>query len=282
MMTPKAILLDLDGTLLTNEKVISKRTKRILMRAQRQGAKVVLASGRPVKGMQYIREELELDAYHGLMVSYNGASVTDCTTDKELFSQPLPIDSAKAVLEHIKHFNVKPMIEQGDYLYVEDVYNNLIQFEGKAVNIIEYEARGCGFKLCEVDDLAHFADFPLHKILIAGNPDYLENYFQQIKKPFQDTLTCAFSAPFYFEFTDKGIDKANAIQRALASLGIAAEDTIAFGDGQNDCTMLDYAGRSIAMGNAVEELKDVAGEVTLTNEEDGIAVVLEKIFDMKK
>ena len=66
---------------------------------------------------------------------------------------------------------------------------------------------------------------------------------------------------------------------SLSSLGIAAKDTIAFGDGQNDYTMLEYAGKSVAMGNAADELKDRAEEITLTNEEDGIAVILEKLID---
>ncbi|MEF3329380.1 Cof-type HAD-IIB family hydrolase [Oceanobacillus oncorhynchi] len=278
-MKPKAILLDLDGTLLTNEKVISPRTKKVLMAAQRQGIQLVLASGRPSKGMEDVANELEMSAYQGLIVSYNGARVVECETGKELFSQPLPVKYTKAVLEHLRKFTVKTMIDRDDYLYVEDVYDNVIHYAGEAINIIRYEARGAGLKLCEVDDLADFVDFPVHKILVAGEQDYLQAHYQQMQEPFQGEVTAAFSAPFYFEFTDKDIDKANAIEQSLSSLGVAAKDTIAFGDGQNDYTMLQYAGRSIAMGNAKDELKRAADEITLTNEEDGIAVVLEKLID---
>ncbi|WP_152655745.1 Cof-type HAD-IIB family hydrolase [Oceanobacillus sp. CFH 90083] len=284
-MKPKAILLDLDGTLLTSEKVISSRTKQVLMEAQKQGIRIVLASGRPTKGMEHIAGELEMSSYQGLIVSYNGARVVECETGNEVFSQPLPIQYTKAVLEHLQGFNVKTMIDRDDYLYVEDVYDNVIRFEGAKLNIIEYEARGVGFKLCEVDDLADFVDFPVHKILVAGDPDYLQTHYQQLQEPFQGQVTGAFSAPFYFEFTDKNINKGNAVEQTLSSLGIAAEDTIAFGDGQNDYTMLTYAGKGVAMENAEEALKSIADEVTLSNEEDGIAVVLEKLIDkscMKK
>lgn len=278
-MKPKAILLDLDGTLLTSEKRILPRTKQILMKAQQQGVRLVLASGRPAKGMQHIANELEMNSHQGLIVAYNGAQVIECETGKELFSQPLSVKDAKAVLEHLRNFDVKTMIDRGDYLYVEDVYDNVIHFEGEAINIIRYEARGAGFKLCEIANLAAFADFPIYKILVAGEPDYLQAHHQQLQEPFQEQVTAAFSAPFYFEFTDKNIDKATAIEQTLSSLGVAAKDTIAFGDGQNDYTMLQYAGRSIVMGNAKDELKRAADEITLTNEEDGIAAVLEKLID---
>ena len=85
-----------------------------------------------------------------------------------------------------------------------------------------------------------------------------------------------FTSAFYFEFTAKGVDKAKALSAVLPSLGIAREELIAFGDGHNDLSMLQYAGIGVAMANAVPQLKDAADEVTLSNNADGIAAALLK------
>ena len=95
-------------------------------------------------------------------------------------------------------------------------------------------------------------------------------------EPFKDSLSCMFTAPFYFEFTDRGIDKAKALDTILIPMGYKREEMIAFGDGHNDASMIKYAGIGVAMANAVEDLKEVADEVTLSNEEDGIAVSLNR------
>lgn len=279
-MTIKAIVLDIDGTLLTDEKKISSATKQALIEAQKNGIKVILASGRPTSGMLPFVKELALDDYHGLVVSYNGAHVLDLTTNKELFSQPLPIDTSKRILEHLKQFDVLPMIAKEDYMYVNDVYNGLLNLDPakEPFNIIEYEARGGHFSLCEKKDLAAFVDFPLHKILVAGDPNYLSDNWKKIIAPFKNEVSGMFSAPVYFEFTDRGIDKANALDQVLGEQGITADQIISFGDGHNDLSIIQYAGTGVAMGNAVAELKEAADHITLSNNDEGIAVALKKFL----
>ncbi|KAF1296910.1 HAD family hydrolase [Enterococcus sp. JM4C] len=275
-MTIKAIVLDIDGTLLTSEKKIAQSTKDALINAQKKGVTVILASGRPTSGMFNLAKELQMDTYEGYLVSYNGAMALDCLTNQPIFSQPIPDDLAKAILEHLKQFELIPMINDDTYMYVNDVYQNKITLPEGPFNIIEYESRGGQFKLCEISDLATFLDFPLYKILIAGEADYLQKNYQAIEEPFLDTATAAFSAPFYFEFTMKGIDKAKALSEVAKKLSITAAEVIAFGDGQNDRSIIEYAGIGVAMGNAVEEIKELADAVTLSNDDDGIAVALEK------
>lgn len=275
-MDIKAIVLDIDGTLLTSEKIISEKTKQALIAAQEKGIKVILASGRPTTGMFELAEELEMTKYEGYLVSYNGSQVTDCLTKQVVFNQAMSVETGQAILDHLKHFDVLPMIDKEDYLYVNDVYNGTLHLPDGDFNIIEYEARGGNFKLCEIDDLANFADFPINKILIAAQPEYLQENVEAIYAPFKETVTAAFSAPFYFEFTDKGIDKAKALNTVFPELGIHSYNMIAFGDGHNDRSIIEYAGIGVAMGNAVDDLKDIADDVTLSCDEDGIAVELEK------
>ncbi|PJI10454.1 MULTISPECIES: Cof-type HAD-IIB family hydrolase [Clostridium] len=272
----KVIIMDIDGTLTNDKKVITKKTKDTLIKAQEKGIILVLASGRPTSGLMDYARELEMNKNHGLLVSFNGSKVTDCETNKVLFNEAMSIKQGQAVLEHMKKFDVKPMVVKDDYMYVNDAFDNEIDYKGEPFNIIKYEARNCKFKVCEKDDLAEFADYPLNKILTAGNPEYLQAHYKEMFEPFKDTLSGMFTADFYFEFTAQGIDKAKALDTALIPMGYKKEEMIAFGDGQNDASMVKYVGTGVAMANAVDELKDVADEITLSNEEDGIAHTLNK------
>lgn len=275
----KVIIMDVDGTLTNSEKKITEKTKNALIRAQEEGVILVLASGRPTSGLMDYAKELEMDEHHGLLVSFNGAKVVECQTNKLLFNEAMSVKEGQAVLEHMKKFDVKPMIDKDDYLFVNDVYNCNVQYKDKPFNVIQYESRGGKFKLCEKDDLAAFADYPLNKILTAGDPEYLKENYEEMMEPFKDTLSCMFTGPFYFEFTAKGIDKAKALDTVLIPMGYKKEEMIAFGDGHNDASMVKYAGIGIAMANAVEDLKEIADEVTLSNEDDGIAYALSKYFE---
>lgn len=274
----KVIIMDIDGTLTNEDKVISENTKNKLKELQSQGAVLVLASGRPTRGLMHFAKELEMDKHNGLLVSFNGARVTDCETGNILFDQTMTVDTCKAVLNHMKNFDVIPMVYKGEYLHVTDVYNNIVHAYGRELNIIHYESRLCNYKLCEVDDLEEFADFPMNKILTAGEPDYLQENYKKMMEPFKDSLNCVFTADMYFEFTEKGIDKANALHCALTPLGYTKEDMIAFGDAQNDKTMLEYAGIGVAMGNATQEIKDIADYITLSNNDDGIVHALNELL----
>ena len=151
LMTKSLIIMDIDGTLTNSEKKITPKTKEALLAAQEQGARLILASGRPVSGMQDFAKELAMDKHHGLLVAYNGAVVVDCESGDILFNQTMTVEEGQAVLEHVKQFDVIPMISKGDYMYVNDVYNNMIHWEKKNldINIIEYESRGGKYWLAE-------------------------------------------------------------------------------------------------------------------------------------
>ncbi|MCF0111653.1 MAG: HAD family phosphatase, partial [Erysipelotrichaceae bacterium] len=111
----KAILLDIDGTLVTKQGIITERTKEALLRAGKQGIKLILASGRPVNGMLHLAREIGMDKHHGLCVAFNGAQVLDVTTGEILFNQTMSVDLCKRILHHMKNFEVRPMIVKGDY-----------------------------------------------------------------------------------------------------------------------------------------------------------------------
>ncbi|ATZ16963.1 hypothetical protein ELUMI_v1c02380 [Williamsoniiplasma luminosum] len=275
-MKIKAIVLDIDGTLITNERIISSGTKKALIQAQRDGIKVILASGRPTPGMMEFAKELELDKNHGFLISYNGAVVTDLQTNEIIYEKTLSAEQAQNIIAHLKEFNVLVMLYKGDYVYVENAYYEQIAWNGHKLNIVEHEAHGCDMLICEVKDLVEFADFPMYKVLSAGQSDYLRSVEQELRAPFIGKANSMFTSDFFYEYTAIGIDKANALKSFLPQLGIDPENLLAFGDGQNDMSMLEYAGIGVAMGNAREEVQNVADFVTKTNNEDGIVHALNK------
>lgn len=262
----KVIVLDIDGTLFDDEKKITSKTKAVLQKAQENGLTVVLASGRPASGLWYIADELEMEKHHGLLCCFNGSQVVDCTTTEELFNSPMSIDMGKRVLNHMKSFDVNPMVYKDAYLYVNDAY----------AYKVKYESRLGRLKVCEVDDLESYLTWRPNKILTSGDPAYLQENYQLMMAPFKDELNCMFTADFYFEFTAKGIDKARALSIALEKLGYSGDNCIAFGDAQNDLSMIRFAKIGVAMGNATDEVKEAADEITLDNNHDGIAEALIK------
>jgi len=281
----KFILLDIDGTLTNKDKVITPKTHDALMKAQEAGVRLILASGRPTRGLDRFADMLDMRQHNGLYVSYNGAQVIDCQTREIYFNQTLTVEDAKAVLTHMKNFpEIRAMIDKGDHMYVENVFDGQIHFGGghyvgndaPLFNVYDYEAHNNGFELCEMFNMADRIDWEPNKILTLADPEYLQANYEAFAEPFKDRLSCMFTGPFYYEFTPMGVDKARALKEALETRGYSPEDMIAFGDGQNDMSMCKYAGVGVAMENAVQELKDVCDEVTLSCNDDGIAESLYK------
>ncbi|MDY2725954.1 MAG: Cof-type HAD-IIB family hydrolase [Anaerostipes faecalis] len=277
-MSIKVILMDVDGTLADSSKKITPETKTALLQAQDAGILLVLASGRTDNGLKYFADELNMKEHHGLLICNNGATVVDYQTGEILFSQALSVEEGKEVLEHLKKFDVCPVVARGEYMYVNNVFNNTIERNGKPWNVLEYESRGNNYKLCEIDDLAKWCDFEISKILTYANPSYLQENYEEMKAPFGDRINSMFTAPYYYEFTAKGVDKSKAIRKAIEISGFTADEMIAFGDAQNDKTMIEYAGIGVAMGNATDELKAAADYITDDMDHDGIAKTLYHFF----
>lgn len=276
----KAILLDIDGTLTNSEKIITPKTKEALLKAQDAGIRLAIVSARTENGLARFGRQLDFQNHHGIHIACNGADIKDAQTGEVIYSKTMSSQLASSILEHLKKFNVIPLITKGKYMYTNDVFSGMLHLEkdGKPdlLNVIQYESRSNEYLLCEKDDLAAFVDYPLAKILVAGEPDYLHQIAKEMAEPFKDETSHGFTAPFYYEFNPKGVDKATAIKTAFESLGISPDEMMAFGDQKNDISMLKYVKYGIAMGNAVDEAKEIAYDVTLDNDHDGIAEAIYK------
>lgn len=265
-MSYKMIVLDIDGTLTNSKKEITPRTKDILKKAQDQGIILTLASGRPIIGLRKFSHELELDSHHGLLIAYNGGRVVDAQTDQLLYEKLIPLNQAITLLKHFEQFPVNPMVTDDSYLYVPDINGYKVDYE-KSINGLPVKEVGC---------LSKVLNFSPVKILLSAPDDILSSIMDEIRRPYEEEYSFINSEPFFLECNMKGISKGSSLARICNQMQIKPEEVIAFGDAPNDLSAIKFAGLGVAMGNACQELKEIADEITLTNNEDGVAAVLEK------
>lgn len=265
-MQYRLIAMDLDGTLNNDEKKITEKTRMALMQAQQQGIRLVLASARPSPGLYRERDALRLQDHNGILMSYNGGRIVDAATGKVLFETAMDMELTKNILRQLKELPVTPILDDGKQFYVTDRQG----FK------VDYECKNNNMECTEVDDLADFLTFAPIKILMSVQPEMLPQIQQRIAAFLPDSLTVVQTAPFYLEIIPNTINKGQGIREVCRLLGLEPAAVIAFGDAQNDIPMLQAAGMGVAMGNATEPTKAAADYVTLSNNQDGIAVALKR------
>lgn len=267
-MDYRMIVLDLDGTLTNRDKVISERTKKVLMEVQKRGKIVVLASGRPTYGVMPLVEELKMEQYGGYILSYNGGRIMACQTHELAFKRELPVESNQRIIE-------LAMEERVDILSYE---GNLIITNDAQCPYVKKEAVVNHLKVKEIADFKSYVNFSVPKFLLLDDGDYLALVEPRVKAALGKNFSVYRSEPYFLEVMPKGIDKAQSLARLLDVLGMTREEMIACGDGYNDLSMIRYAGLGVAMENAVLSVRNAADYVTYSNNNDGIAHVIEKFM----
>ena len=131
-----------------------------------------------------------------------------------------------------------------------------------------------------VDNFLEAAPVPLPKCLIVGDPQQLMQTEAELSLRLQGIISVYRSEPYFLEVVPLGIDKARSLAVLLDKLGLTREEMVAMGDGYNDRSMIEFAGMGIAMANAQDPVKQVAGYVTLSNDQDGVAVAVKQFFKL--
>lgn len=270
-MDYKMIALDLDGTLTNSKKEVTAYTKEVLIDIQKQGKIVVLATGRPIQGAIHIAKELELDNYGGYILSFNGGIIQNCKTGEIVFQEKIPVDLIPRLGEASRRYQVPIMTYEGDSIITEDTTDKYVRIEA-AINKMPIK---------ELYDFSEEVTFPVTKCLMVADGWHLEHILPSMQKEFGSVLNIFRSEPFFMEITPLGIDKAKSLARLLEITGIQREELIACGDGFNDVSMIQFAGLGVAMENAQDAVKEVADEVTVSNDNDGVALIVEKYMKNK-
>lgn len=267
-MNYNIIVLDLDGTLTNRDKIITEKTKKSLMELQRRGKKVVLASGRPTYGVMPLAEELRLEEYGGYILSFNGGCIMDCRTRETVFKRELPVGSNRKIIGLAKEEGV-------DILTYE---KSMIITDNPDCPYTKKESAVNHLKIKKIEDMEAYVTFSVPKFLMLDDGDFLAMVEPRVKAALGKHFSVYRSEPYFLEILPKGIDKAQSLERLLEVLGMTREEMIACGDGYNDLSMIQYAGLGVAMENAVLPVRNAADYVTRSNNDDGIAHVVEKFM----
>ncbi len=268
--TPRTRLLalDVDGTLLTDDLQITDATREAVQRVISQGVQVVLASARGPNGLRSIMRELGIA---GLAICYTGALTCRLNADPHIpaevvTEQRMNLSSARMVLNNALELGTSVGWFIGDSWYIY-AWDSALEHESMITGVIPIIA----------PDLMHFEEAP-HKLqAIVGEPALLSRLYA-LEKTLPPECVGQFSYETYLEIIHQGVDKATALLRLGQQLGISPSEMVAIGDMENDVAMLRLAALGIAMGNAPLHIQAEADWVTNTNNQDGVAAAIEKLY----
>lgn len=264
-MDYKLIALDIDGTLTNSKKEITPRTRYALLEAQKQGKKIILASGRHPVGIYPIAKELLLDRYSGFIMAFNGGKIINCETGETVVSKLFPLEYLADIVGVLKDSNITINTYDDKYIISDRKVNDYTYVER---DILKTE-------MVVVDDFVSAVKFKINKILLAGEPDELDRYQTILSRRYDGLLDVYKSAPYFLEIMPFGVTKGSMLPLLLQKLGVRREELASFGDNYNDMTMIGYSGFGVAMGNAEPDIKKISDYVCESNDDDGIA----KTFD---
>ncbi|MBT2471981.1 HAD family phosphatase [Streptomyces sp. ISL-66] len=259
----KLVATDLDGTLLRGDDTVSERTREALAAVTAAGAAHIVVTGRAAPWTRHVLDDL---GYKGIAVCGQGAQVYDAGAHRLLTSVTLDRKLAALALEKIEA-EVGPLALAASR---DGVDGDVLIGPGYQVQE--------GLPALYLEDTADMWTAPLNKLYIQ-HPELDEDALVEVARQTVGSLVgVVMAGPGVVEILPLGLSKATGLSLAARRLGVKAAETIAFGDMPNDIPMFGWAAHGVAMANAHAELKAVADEVTTSNEQDGIAVVLERLL----
>lgn len=268
-MKYKLLVLDVDGTLLNDEREISKRTLAALLKVQQMGVRIVLTSGRPTYGLMPLAKTLELGNYRGVVLSYNGCQIIKAQNGEILFERRINPEMLPYLEKKARKNGFAIFTYHDDTLITDSPDNEYIKNEALLNNL----------KIIREDEFSTAIDFaPCKCMLVSDKEKALIGLEQHWEKRLAGTLDAFRSEPYFLEVVPCGVNKANTLGALLEHLGVTREEVIAVGDGVCDVTMLQLAGMGVAMGHSQDSVKVCADYVTASNEEDGVALAVEKLI----
>lgn len=269
----KALFLDLDGTLLNDQKEITPGNRSAIEKALAAGHRVVITTGRLLVSAIEQARRLDLTGLGCYLITFNGGIIYDLGAKKVIFEKNVPLELVQAVFEEANR--------RGLHIQTYDERQVLVEprCDDEAVR------RYCSIILMTysvVPSVAALTREPAKLLLIDfQNKAPLEDFQAWVLERYGDKLDSFFSCEQYLEVIPRGMSKGNALLQLAGLLGIPQKNTVAAGDAANDLSMIEAAGVGVAMCNGTEEVKAAADTITTRdNNHDGIAEVIEKyLFD---
>ncbi|WP_144790520.1 Cof-type HAD-IIB family hydrolase [Kocuria palustris] len=265
-MTFRLVAFDIDGTLLGSDRQLQPGTRLGLQAIRESGAQIMLASGRPIPGLRELAGQLEI-GQDLVLAGMNGSIIVDQASGEVIARREIDEPTAQEMIDRVLARGLIVMIPLGEDLFVSDPEHPQVH----------HEATGNALTVHPLPRVADLPEPPTKLLFTGERPDLLELQ-KEFDADFADRAECTFSSPIYYEATAPGVDKSSAIADYCAAREIPLEQVMAFGDNGNDVTMLRTAGLGVAMGNGIPEAQEAADVVTATNDDEGIARILEQHF----
>ncbi|MBZ5202219.1 HAD family phosphatase [Planomicrobium chinense] len=260
----KMVAIDLDGTLLTDDLMISPATVTAIQKAVEAGTIVTIATGRMFSSAKRIALQLNLNVP---LITYQGALIKDVNEKEVWYERTVPPGIAQKLIEISRKKKLHLQIYQNDILYSAVENDKLIAY-AEAVKV-PYQIEPDLIKLVQKD---------VTKLLFIEEPDVLDHLQNELQILFGESAHIAKSKKHYLEITHPEANKGSALLYLAKKLGIERTEIIGIGDNFNDIELIEAAGLGVAMGNAVMAVKDKADYTTFSNNEEGVLHVIEKFI----
>ena len=267
----KALFLDLDGTLLADDKSVPEVNREAIGEMLEKGHKVIIATGRPLSSAVYQARRLGLTARDCYLIAFNGGILYDLGEEREISRWPIPLEVVVRAFDEAERRGLHIQTYRG----------------GKVVTVPRFDEETlqvyCDRILVEKEilpDVRELGEDPCKMLAIdLTDHEALESFHAWLREELGEELDAFFSNPQYLEIVPKGLNKGTAILRMAKLLGIPREDTVAAGDEANDLAMIRAAGVGCAMCNGTEAVKESADYVTeLDNNRGGVAEIIRRFI----
>lgn len=266
----KLLLLDLDFTLLDNNRQISENNRKAILRAGENGVKTVICTGRSYMSAEKFIKRLELDKKGNYAIAYNGGIIYEPYNNNVITEHKLKKEDVVEIISELKCFDIGIIVYTTDALFIEK----------RTKEIDDY----CRISALEPIIIKNFEELPksnISKILVKAFDkkilDKIDKHFKSLE--LSKRITSFYSSRDLYEFNPLNIDKGSALIELSKITGIPSDEIIACGDNSNDINMVKNAGLGVAVKNGIDEIKAAADYITeRTNDEDAIAEVIEKFI----
>ncbi len=261
-MAIKLIALDLDDTLLNRDNQISSTDGKAIGRAMERGIKITLSTGRMFASA--VRFAKELNIFTPL-ITYQGAYARAVNEEKPFFEAPLNMPLAKEVIALGMEEGLGVQVYVKDRLCVPYIDGAVAKY-----------CQRFGVRAMAVGDIKGWLHNDPHKVLLRGEAGRLDGLWPLWQDYFKERVYITKSKPYYLEFVNPKADKGKTLTLLAENLGFKKEEVMACGDSYNDLPLFEAAGLKIAMGNAINALKEKADYITAPNYERGVAEAIYK------
>ncbi len=268
-MAIKLIVTDLDGTLMAADHLtVTQRTKDALKSAHDMGVKIAIATGRTLALTQNVTKQIPFADY---VIYSNGAAVYDRKQGKDIYKNCISVEHTSQILNELEKVPVYYNVFSDGKIYIHKDRDSYYKEDNLPIDFLREVTRIS----VQSDNMPQTLFGKQAEILaLYSMHGELKEHFISMFKSMGLYLTA--SLPNEIEATAQNVNKGTALEGFCKEIEVLPDEVMAFGDAMNDYEMLKFAGYSFAMGNAVQQIKEVARYTTLTNAEDGLAVAVEK------